>query len=178
MDSRQFVYTVINEALGREIDRKINLENKVMSLFRLWVFLITAFITVITFLISYNSDVIRSLINLNNHWTCILIFITCATAFTLLSLLYLIVSIASISFGISDKSAIQFESTKIDSMLDFEINPLYSDVCKTLNYSIEDYRKRNKDISDSIKKSLPLINVLIITLYAMLLLFTLIMIVS
>lgn len=177
MDSRQFVYTVINEALNREVDRKINLESKAGTLFGLWILLITTFITVMIFLLNYNSDVIRSLINLNNHWTYVFIFTSCITAFILLFLLYLIVKMASISFGISDKSAIKFESTKINSMLALETEPLYSDVCKSLNQSIEDYRKCNKEIGDSLKKFLPLINALIVTLFAIPLLFTLIIII-
>lgn len=174
MDSKQFIYTVISDTLDRELDRKLNLESKAMSLFRLWIFLITIFITAMTFLINYNSVAISSLITLNNHWTCALILIFIATSFIFLRLLYLIVEMSSISFSISDKAVIKFDSAKIDSMLTSETSLLYPDVCKSLNYSIEDYRRRNIEIGDAIKKSLPLINRLIISLFVMLLLFTLI----
>lgn len=177
MDSGQFLYTVISDTLDRELDRKRNLEAKVMSLFRLWIFLLTTFTTIIVFLMNYNSDVIRSLVAVSSYWLSFFIVIFCVIAFILSRLLYLMVSMAAASFGISDKDEIGFKSSEIDSMITSEINSLYSGACKQLNSSIKDYDKHNKKIGESIKESLPRINKLLIALFVILVLLTLIMIV-
>lgn len=177
MDSGQFLYTVINDTLDRELDRKRNLEAKVMSLFRLWIFLLTTFTTIIVFLLNYNSDAIRSLVALNSYWLIFFILIFCIIAFILLHILYLMTRMAGISFGISDKDDIGFKRNEIDDMITSQINSLYSGACKQLNSSIEDYDKHNKKVGELIKKSLPTINKLLITLFIILVLLTLIMIV-
>ena len=177
MDSGQFLYSVISDTLDRELDRKQSLETKAMSLFRLWIFLITTFATVMLFFISFNSDTIRSLIDLNNHWSCFFMIVFCVIVFILSYLLYLIIKISNIVFGISDKNAIKFDPTEIDNLLNSDINSLRLEVCESLNQSVNDYRSSNIKIGDSIKKLSPIINNLLFALFMIIILFTLIIII-
>ena len=177
LDSGQFLFSVISDTLDRELDRKQSLETKAMSLFRLWIFLITTFTTVMIFFINLNSDTIRSWIDLNNHWSCFLMIVFCVIVSILLCLLYLIIKMSNIVFGISDKNAIKFDPAEIDNLLNSDLNLLRSNVCESLNISIKDYGDSNKVISDSIKKLSPIINNLLFALFMIIMLFTLIIII-
>jgi hypothetical protein len=177
LDSGQFLFSVISNTLDRELDRKQSLETKAMSLFRLWIFLITTFTTVMIFFITFNSDAIRSFIDLNNHWLCFLVIISCVMISVLSYLLYLIIKMSNIVFGISDKNTIRFDPAEIDNLLNSDLNLLRSNVFESLNISIKDYGDSNKVISDSIKKLSPIINNLLFALFMLIILFTLIIII-
>ena len=177
MDSGQFLFTVISETLDRELDRKRTLETKATALVRLWVFLITIFISIITFLINYNISTIRELMALNNSCSFpAIVFITTVGIFSVSHILYLMTGMTNSTLGITYKNETEFKQEDIERLMGSNISSLQLEVCESFNQSILDYRKSNKDAAKCIEKTIIAVNKALIVLLALPLVFILIII--
>lgn len=177
MDSEQFVFTVINDTLDRELDRKRNLEKKVESLVRFWTILITIFVTIMTFLVSHQLDVIIDSIPSNNNYIIfILAAIAIMSAVTISYLLYLITVMVNTTLAITYKNEIEFNQEDVKPLMESDPRSLKLLVCESLNETIKDYRNGNNEIKTSIEKTIPKVSIGLVVLILIPVFFTLIVI--